>query len=96
MVRPLHGATARECAVTLSAGEHAATTAEQNTCAEPADTHRAAPLLADVVGSFFLSNPVHGMLISLNKRNTGRDNPTFNMVRRRSLSKIHPIHVPSI
>ena len=32
-----------------------------------------------VVGSFLVENPRHGVLISLNKRNTGRDNPGFNM-----------------
>jgi thioredoxin reductase len=32
-----------------------------------------------VVGSFLVEHPRHGQLISLNKRNTGRDNPEFNM-----------------
>jgi hypothetical protein len=32
-----------------------------------------------VVGSFLVEHPRHGRLISLNKRNTGRDNPEFNM-----------------
>eukprot|EP01047_Picozoa_sp_COSAG01_P032598 COSAG01_NODE_2364_length_7819_cov_14.933549_4_plen_990_part_00 len=32
-----------------------------------------------VVGSFLVEHPRHGVLISLNKRNTGRDNPEFNM-----------------
>ena len=30
-------------------------------------------------GSFFERFPIHRQLISVNKRNTGRDNPTFNM-----------------
>ena len=32
-----------------------------------------------VVGSFLVKYPRHGVLISLNKRNTGRDRPEFNM-----------------